>query len=154
MEQLEREQVTGSVSVVIFQNRENGYTVFRLRTEEEEITAVGILPAVSPGERLILEGRWMNHPSFGRQFKMERAQRQMPTELESVYHYLASGVIRGIGPKMAEKLVDAFGSETFAVLESQPERLAEIRGISRKRAIEIQGEFLQKAGIGGTDQDK
>lgn len=147
MEQLEREQVTGSVSGVIFQNRENGYTVFRLRTEEEEITAVGILPAVSPGERLILEGRWMNHPSFGRQFKMERAQRQMPTELESVYHYLASGVIRGIGPKMAEKLVDAFGSETFAVLESQPQRLAEIRGISRKRAIEIQGEFLQKAGM-------
>lgn len=143
----QREQLTGSVSGVIFQNKENGYTVFRLRTEEEEVTAVGILPAVSPGERLILEGRWMNHPSFGRQFKMESAQRQMPTELESVYHYLASGVIRGIGPKMAERLVDAFGSETFSVLESQPERLAEIRGISRKRAIEIQGEFLQKAGM-------
>ena len=147
MEQMEREQLTGSVSGVIFQNRENGYTVFRLRTEEEDVTAVGILPAVSPGERLILEGAWTNHPSFGRQFKVERAQRQMPTELESVYHYLASGVIKGIGPKMAEKLVDIFGEETFEVLESQPERLAQVKGISKRRAVAIQGEFLQKAGM-------
>lgn len=147
MEGIERAELIGSVTGVIFQNDENGYTVLRLRTEEEELTAVGTLPAISPGERLILEGCWMDHPSFGRQFKVERAQRQMPTELESIYRYLASGVIKGIGPKMAEKLVDLFGEETFSVLESQPERLAKVKGISKKRSLEIQGEFLRKAGM-------
>lgn len=147
MAQMEQEELTGSVSGVIFQNRENGFTVFRLHTEEEEVTAVGILPAVTPGERLILGGRWTVHPSFGRQFKVDRAQRQMPTEQESMYRYLASGVIKGIGPKMAERFIDTFGAETFQVLESQPERLAKIKGISKKRAIAIQGEFLSKAGM-------
>ena len=145
MEKLE--QVSGDVGTVIFQNRESGYTVFRLRTEEEELTAVGILPQVSPGERLTLEGRWTDHPSFGRQFKLERAQRELPTEHEAVYRYLASRVIRGIGPKMAKRLVDTFGEETFSVLESQPDRLAQVRGISRKKALEIQRDFLQKAGM-------
>ena len=143
----ELERLSGDVSVVIFQNQNNGYTVFRLRTEEEELTVVGVLPDVSPGERLRLEGRWTTHPSFGRQFKLERAERELPAGTESVYRYLASGVIRGIGPKMARKIVDTFGEEAFAVLESQPERLAQMKGISRKRALEIQTEFLKKAGM-------
>ena len=143
----ELEQLVGDVHGVIFQNQENGYTVFRLHTGEEEVTVVGVLPAVSPGERLRLEGQWVTHPSFGRQFKLERAERELPSELESVYRYLASGIIRGIGKKMAQRLVDAFGEETFTVLESQPDRLAEMRGISRKKALEIQTDFLQKAGM-------
>lgn len=140
-------QLTGTVSHVIFQNKENGYTVLRLKTGQEEVTAVGILPQVTQGEQVILEGSWTDHPNFGRQFKAERAQRQMPSEKQGIYRYLASGVIKGIGPKLAERLVKEFGEETFSVLESQPERLAQMKGISRKRAIEIQGDFLQKAGM-------
>ena len=140
-------QLTGTVSHVIFQNKENGYTVLRLKTSQEEVTAVGILPQVTQGEQVILEGSWTDHPNFGRQFKAERAQRQMPSEKQGIYRYLASGVIKGIGPKLAERLVKEFGEETFSVLESQPERLAQMKGISRKRAIEIQGDFLQKAGM-------
>ena len=94
-------QLTGTVSHVIFQNKENGYTVLRLKTSQEEVTAVGILPQVTQGEQVILEGSWTDHPNFGRQFKAERAQRQMPSEKQGIYRYLASGVIKGIGPKLA-----------------------------------------------------
>ena len=147
MEGKGQNQLTGTVSHVIFQNKENGYTVLRLKTGQEEVTAVGILPQVTQGEQVILEGSWTDHPNFGRQFKAERAQRQMPSEKQGIYRYLASGVIKGIGPKLAERLVKEFGEETFSVLESQPERLAQMKGVSRKRALEIQGEFLQKAGM-------
>lgn len=137
----------GTVGRVVYQSPRDSYTVLRLKTEEGEITAVGILPQVASGELLTLTGHWTEHPSFGMQFKAEQVQRQMPTEKQGIYCYLASGVIKGIGPKMAEKLVDTFGEEIFSVLESQPERLAQVKGITRKRAMEIQGEFLQKAGI-------
>ncbi len=147
MEGKGQNQLTGTVSHVIFQNKENGYTVLRLKTGQEEVIAVGILPQVTQGEQVILEGSWTDHPNFGRQFKAERAQRQMPSEKQGIYRYLASGVIKGIGPKLAERLVKEFGEETFSVLESQPERLAQMKGVSRKRALEIQGEFLQKAGM-------
>ena len=83
-------QLTGTVSHVIFQNKENGYTVLRLKTSQEEVTAVGILPQVTQGEQVILEGSWTDHPNFGRQFKAERAQRQMPSEKQGIYRYLAS----------------------------------------------------------------
>ena len=105
MEGKGQNQLTGTVSHVIFQNKENGYTVLRLKTGQEEVTAVGILPQVTQGEQVILEGSWTDHPNFGRQFKAERAQRQMPSEKQGIYRYLASGVIKGIGPKLAERLV-------------------------------------------------
>lgn len=147
MEGKEQVQVTGTVSHVIFENNENGYTVLRLKTNEEEVTAVGIMPQVTQGEQVILEGRWTEHPNFGHQFKADWAKRQMPNEKTGIYRYLASGAIKGIGPKLAERLVKEFGEETLLVLESQPERLAQLKGISRKRAFEIQGDFLQKAGM-------
>lgn len=147
MESKEHVQLTGTVSHVIFQNNENGYTVLRLKTKGDEVTAVGIMPQVTQGEQVLLEGRWTEHPSFGHQFKAEWAKRQMPNEKTGIYRYLASGAIKGIGPKLAERLVNEFGEETFSVLEAQPERLAQLKGISHKRALEIQGDFLQKAGM-------
>ncbi|MCD8368081.1 MAG: ATP-dependent RecD-like DNA helicase [Clostridiales bacterium] len=148
MENTELEQLEGTVSAVIFQNQENGYSVLRLKPGRgEAVTVVGILPGVCTGMHLLLEGSWQSHPSYGRQFRAERGEQQLPTETDAILAYLSAGVVKGIGPKLAQALVSAFGTQTFEVLESQPEKLAEIKGLSLKKARAIQAEFLQKAGM-------
>lgn len=142
------EHLEGTVTAVVFQNQENGYTVLRLKPQGgEEVTAVGSLPGVCTGMRLLLEGVWQSHPSYGRQLRAERAEQQLPTEEDSILAYLSSGVIKGIGPKLARQLVSRFGEETFAVLEGDPERLATLKGLSLKKARSLQAEFLKKAGM-------
>lgn len=142
------EQLEGTVSSVVFQNQENGYTVLRLKTAgREEVTVVGVLPGVCAGMKLTLEGSWQSHPSYGKQFHAERGEQNLPTEMDSMLAYLSSGVIKGIGPKLAKTLVRQFGQETFSVLENNPERLAELRGISLKKAQTLQAEFQKKAGM-------
>lgn len=141
------EQITGSVAAVIFQNEENGYTVLRLKYAGEQITAVGTMPGVCTGEKLVLQGQWSSHPTYGRQFKAEQVEQSLPTERDSIYDYLATGVIKGIGPKLAQRLVARFGERTLEVLESEPEKLAEMKGISLKKARAIQSVFLQRAGM-------
>ncbi len=148
MANTELEQLEGTVSAVIFQNQENGYSVLRLKPGHgEPVTVVGVLPGVCTGMRLLLEGSWQSHPSYGRQFRAERGEQQLPTETDAILAYLSAGVIKGIGPKLAKTLTSAFGTHTFEVLESQPEKLAEIKGVSMKKARAIQSEFLQKAGM-------
>ncbi|MCD8160852.1 MAG: ATP-dependent RecD-like DNA helicase [Clostridiales bacterium] len=148
MANTELDQLEGTVSAVIFQNQENGYSVLRLKPGHgEPVTVVGVLPGVCTGMRLLLEGSWQSHPSYGRQFRAERGEQQLPTETDAILAYLSAGVIKGIGPKLAKTLTSSFGTHTFEVLESQPEKLAEIKGVSMKKARAIQSEFLQKAGM-------
>lgn len=141
------EVLEGTVEAVVFQNRDNGYTVLRVSGGGDHFTAVGTMPEIGPGELVTLTGRWTTHPSFGEQFKADAVQVRLPTGPQAVYRYLASGVIRGIGEKMARRLVDRFGEETFQVLESDPDRLATMKGITPKKARAIQADFLEKAGM-------
>ncbi len=144
----ELEQLDGTVSAVIFRNEENGYTVLRLALDEQaEVTVVGCIPGVAPGEGLSVTGGWMTHASYGQQFKADTVERRLPVGEQAVLDYLASGTVKGIGPSTAKKLVEAFGEEALAVLEEEPERLTTIKGITRKRALEIGASFQQQLGM-------
>ena len=123
MEGRELETIAGTVQAVVFQNQENGYTVLRLRTEEDTVTAVGCMPGATPGESLVLYGQWTAHQSYGQQFKAERFQRQEPREERAVYEYLASGIIKGLGAKTARLIVSKFGARSLEILEDSPEEL-------------------------------
>ena len=138
----------GTVHSIIFQNAENGYTVLRLLTEEGEvITVVGCIPCVAPGEKLTADGLWVSHPSYGQQFAAETVERLMPETEEELISYLSSGIIKGVGPATAERLVERFGGETLAVIEEEPERLSTVKGITSKRAMEISAAFRELTGL-------
>lgn len=143
----ELSELSGEVRTVIFQNEENGYTVLRLKTETGEVTVVGCIPMCAPGEQLLLTGSWTTHRQHGQQFSAEMVQTMLPTGISGIYEYLASGAIRGIGPATAKLLVDRFGADTLRVIEREPERLVDIRGISAKRAGEISEEFIRLVGV-------
>ena len=112
----ERCTVEGTVQHVIFQNEENGYTVLGLLTEEGElVTVVGCIPCVAPGEKLTADGLWVSHPSYGQQFAAETVERLMPETEEELISYLSSGIIKGVGPATAERLVERFGGELVTI---------------------------------------
>ena len=145
---MEHAQVEGTVSAVLFCNEENGYTVLRLECDGgDEITAVGYMPSVAPGEALELEGSWGRHPSYGEQFKAEIVVRRMPVGEKAVFEYLASGVIKGVRMGLARQIVDLFGADALTVIEQEPERLCEIRGVSAKRARAIGEAFREQLGL-------
>ena len=137
----------GTVSSIIYQNEENGYTILRLEVRAEEITVVGAMPGVSPGEYLSVQGRWVRHATYGSQFRAEVVERRLPQGLKEVYHYLASGAVKGIGKATARLLTEEFGEEALHVIEEHPEQLARIRGISPKRARQISESFRQQMGM-------
>lgn len=151
--------VTGYIDHIIFQNADNGYTVFVLINQGEEITCVGNLHGITQGENVSLQGDYVEHAVYGTQFKADSYQVIAPTDRISMERYLGSGAIKGIGPALAARIVKKFGDETFRIVEEEPERLAEIKGISLRKAQEIgiQAEekkdmreamvFLQKYGI-------
>ena len=138
--------ISGAVRAVVFRNEENGYAVIRLAAEEGLVFAVGCLPEVFPGEQVTLYGGWASHRTYGRQFRIEEAERRMPDTPEGIFDYLASGAIRGIGEKTAAVLVDAFGRDTLSAL-AVPERLAAVRGISRKKAEDIAAQYKRQMGL-------
>ena len=141
-------EISGSVDSVIYKNEENGYTVLRLQDENgESVTVVGCIPYATPGETMFVTGAWTTHSVHGRQFKAEFAQRLLPSEDTAIYQYLSSGTVRGIGPATAALIVQRFGRESLDVLENQPERLAEIRGISLDKARQMSKSFRQQAGV-------
>ena len=142
------EQITGEVESVIFQNEENGYTVARVFCDDGQVlTVVGILPCLGAGERISAEGTLTSHPQHGPQFQVESYYRELPEEEEGIYAYLASRTVKGIGPRLAERIVSHFGDETLDVMENHPDWLADVPGISRKKANEIAEDFKAKAGI-------
>ena len=136
----------GSVSSIIFQNEENGYTILRLDVHGEEVTAVGTMPGVTPGEYLTVRGRWVRHAVYGAQFKAETAERRLPQGLKEIYHYLASGAVKGVGKATARLLIEEFGEDVLTVMEESPEQLSKIRGITPKRARQIGDFFRQQMG--------
>ncbi|RMF35347.1 MAG: ATP-dependent RecD-like DNA helicase [Chloroflexi bacterium] len=133
------EQIEGSVERITYYNEENGYTVLRLHVpgQPELVTVVGELPQVTPGERLRLEGVWTTHPRYGRQFKAERCRQLLPATVEGIRRYLGSGLVKGVGPVTASRIVKRFGLETLRVLDEEPHRLREVLGVGPKRAAAI-----------------
>ena len=144
----ELEILQGAISAVVFQNYENGYAVLRLNIGGgQQVTVVGTIPRPAVGERLMVTGRWGNHASYGRQFEAEFLERLMPQTAMEILGYLSSRVIKGIGPRMAARIVDKFGEETLLIMERQPERLAEVSGISKDKAKAIGEEFMLQIGM-------
>ena len=148
MAEQELEILQGAVSAVVYQNYENGYAVLRLNLGGgQTVTVVGTIPLPAVGEKLMVTGKWSNHPSYGRQFEAEFLERLMPQTAMEILNYLSSRVIKGIGPRMAARIVERFGAETLAVMEREPERLAEVAGISREKARSIGEEFRLQVGM-------
>ena len=142
------EMIQGAISAVVYQNYDNGYAVLRLSVGGgQNVTVVGIIPMPAVGERLLVTGKWSTHASYGRQFEAEFLERLMPQSAMEILNYLSSRVIKGIGPKMATRIVERFGSETLAIMEREPERLSEVAGISREKARAIGEEFRLQVGI-------
>ncbi len=140
-------EMSGPVEQIVFRNEKNNYTILELNNGQELVTVVGILPFVGVGEDLRVIGTWITHPTFGRQFKVQAFERFKPQTAEAILKYLSSGAIKGIGAATARKIVDAFGENTLEILEKEPERLTSIKGISRKKALEIADELRQTYGI-------
>lgn len=136
--------VTGYVDHIIYQNKENGYAVISLAVEGEELVCVGTLHSVEAGETLELSGSFVEHPLYGEQLKVERFKAVEPDDAESMRRYLGSGAIKGIGEAMAARIVKKFGEDTFRIIEEEPERLAEVKGISEKKAREIAEQVIEK----------
>ena len=142
--ELNEETITGVVEEITFQNDQNGFTVLDFSTEDELFTAVGVMPGITAGETVSLTGNFVMHPTFGRQLKVTAFTRTLPETSEQIIKYLSSGVIRGIGPKKALLIVETFGTDTLNVIENEPERLAELRGISQEQAKNIGEEFKKQ----------
>ena len=141
-------RLKGTVERIIYCNEENGYTVCDLGLENDDVvTAIGILPYAGAGDSLTLWGRWVHSPKYGRQFKIEQYERSMPADSTAILRYLSSRSIKGIGPVLAERIVEAFGDETLDVLENHPDWLTQIPGVSAKKATAIGEDFKAKAGI-------
>ncbi len=139
--------VTGYVDHIIYQNKENGYAVVALVTEGEELVCVGSFHTIETGETLELEGNFVEHPLYGMQLKVEKAQRVQPDDETSMVRYLGSGAIKGVGESLAARIVKKFGRDSFRVIEEEPERLVEIKGISERKAREIAEQMLEKKDV-------
>lgn len=137
--------IRGTVEQIVFYNQENGYAVLRLSSDEgAEVTATGTFPNIGLGEEVILTGTWVTHPSYGEQFATEAFERRLPSSVRGIAEYLGSGLIRGIGPRLASRIAEKFGEDTFDVLAYEPERLTAIRGITEKKAREIGRQFTEQ----------
>lgn len=135
------DKIQGIVENVVFHNSSNYFTVIEINLQGEIVTAVGTLSELAPGEEVILHGTWGAHEVFGRQFRITSCERSLPDTTAKLYRYLASGAVKGIGPKTAMKIIERFGDRSFEVLESEPEKLAVINGISKQKALDISTEF-------------
>jgi len=134
----------GSVENIVFRNEDNHYTVARFRPNDsgrlfrdDLTTIVGTLPDIQPGELLSVEGDWEHDPRYGRQLHVTHYTQRLPASVEGITRYLGSGLIKGIGPKKARLIADHFGEQTLAIIEQQPERLVEVKGISVKDRDQI-----------------
>lgn len=138
------EQLEAVIEETIFRNEENGYSVVQAKAGRESVTVVGTLPALAPGEQVLLSGSWTAHPQYGKQWKATACEIRKPTTLLGIERYLGSGLIRGVGPSTARLLVQAFGKNTLDVLSEYPERLTEVPGIGKKRAAQLAESFREQ----------
>lgn len=159
-------EIQGVVQDIIYQNELNSYTIASFETDDEEITIVGYLPFIVQGDTLKLVGKFVTHQDYGEQFKIDTFEKMMPQTLASLEQYLSNGTIRGIGPSTAKKIVNTFGDETIYIFKYEPEKLANIKGISKEKAIQMSQDFnenwdvwqivgyLDKFGIGASNAKK
>ena len=143
----ERYRVEGSVETIVYHNEENGFTVLELSTEAELLTVVGEFSDIAVGETLIVTGAYTTHAKYGMQLRAEAYERLMPATASAIASYLSSGAVKGVGPAIARRLVRAFGDDTLTVMEQNPAKLAEIQGISPKKAEQISNEYKKLFGI-------
>ena len=134
----------GYVEHIVFRNNDNGYTVFQLVSEEEELTCVGLFSVLAEGELVQVSGHMKEHPLYGEQLQVEQYELLAPEDETAMERYLGSGAIKGIGAAMAARIVRRFKGDTFRIIEEEPERLAEVKGISEKKAIEISAQMEEK----------
>lgn len=156
------QELEGYIKHIVYRNQANGYTVLSMETEEDEQMLVGIFRSIEEGEHVLAKGDLVDHPTYGVQFKVESYEIVAPKDEESVRRYLASGAIKGIGAALADRIIKKFGADTMRIMEEEPERLAEIKGISERKACEIGAQaeakkeiknammFLQNYGISNT----
>ena len=136
-------EIIGQVEDIIYKNEINSYTIAEFETDEETTTVVGYLPFVNPGDTLKLIGKFVEHKEYGRQFKIDTFEKMMPQTLGALEKYLANGNIKGIGETIAKRIIRKFGEETIHIFKYEPNRLAEIRGISEAKAKEMSESFIE-----------
>ena len=137
-------EIKGQITDIIYENEINGYMVAEFKTQEEDIVITGYLPFINNGDTLKLTGKFVTHPEYGRQFKIETFEKIMPETLDALERYLAGGIITGVGPATAKKIIKEFGDETLHVLRFEPDKLSNIKGINLEKAIRISEEFTEK----------
>ena len=138
------EKILGYVDHIIYRNADNGYTVLVLVVDEEEITCVGIFSDIAEGENIEATGEFTEHPTYGTQFKVTSFEEKAPQDEIAIERYLGSGAIKGIGIALAARIVRRFKEDTFRIIEEEPERLAEVKGISERKAMEIADQVNSK----------
>lgn len=138
------QEIEGFVDNIVYQNDKNGYVVAKIKNKEESITIVGYIPYLSEGQSLKLSGEWIAHPDYGQQFKVKSYEELLPDSVKGIERYLASGIITGIGPVTAKKIVEKFGEETLEILDKDIERLKEIEGIGDKKILVINESFSKQ----------
>ena len=144
------EVLKGTIEGIVYRNENNDYTVLEIVDGEDNLVcAVGTIPMPSEGEIVTLRGRWTYHKEFGKQFAFDSFDKSLPDDVDGIFKYLSSGTIKGVGPVTALKIVNRFGADTFDVIEHRPEWLADISGITRKKAVAISESFREQAGIRG-----
>ncbi|MEE0859425.1 MAG: ATP-dependent RecD-like DNA helicase [Acutalibacteraceae bacterium] len=140
-------ELTGEIEDIIYRNDSNGYSVFEITSGSETVTAVGMVPSVNIGEEVKLIGNYKKHPTYGEQFSFEVCERTIPSTTSAILKYLSSGAIKGVGPSTAKKLVESFGEKTLEIIENEPHRLAEIKGISKDKAETMSKSLQQIFGV-------
>lgn len=147
MEPQTLEHIEGTIEDIVYHNEETTFTVLEVSVEEELVTVVGQTTGVAEGEEISAEGNYTVHPKYGQQFKAQVIQRTLPTTANAILKYLSSRAIKGVGPAFARRLVERFGDQTLEVMEREPRRLTEVRGISEEKAKAIGEEFARLFGI-------
>lgn len=140
-------EIEGTVEDIIYKNESNGYTVCELRGEKDIVTAVGYMPFINSGETLKVSGKWVTHPDYGEQLKVELYEKVLPKTVDAIAKYLASGIVKGVGPATADKIVQKFGSSTLEVISTDPKRLSEIKGINLDKALRIGQALDEQRGL-------
>ncbi len=138
------EELEGKISHIVFRSEESGYTVFTIEEEGEECTCVGSFSHIVVSEKIKAKGRWKDHPTYGKQFFVEEYVLEEPNSIFGIEEYLASGAVKGIGKAIAQRIVKKFGEDSLRIMEEEPERLAEVRGISEQKARDIAAELSGK----------
>ena len=136
--------VEGYVEKIVYKNADNGYTVLSVSSDDDDITCVGTFQYINEGEYVVLEGHFKEHASYGEQLVVEKYEIKVPEDEQAVVRYLGSGAIKGVGPALADRIVRRFKDDTFRIIEEEPERLSEVKGISKRMAIEIANQLEEK----------